>query len=61
MKTVPHVSADEMDEPQGDPSSARDTHQKDLDAQVKRERETSENELPSAQDHNPVPPGTTRP
>jgi hypothetical protein len=52
-KPVPHVTADDMDEPTGD------TQQTDLDAQEKRKHESSENELPSSQEKNPVPPDST--
>ena len=64
-KSVPHATADDMDEPVGRDDSpaqpATDTKQKELDERLKRTHEASENELPSSQDKNPVPPGSTRP
>lgn len=38
----------------------RPTRQSELDELEMRKHEQSENELPSTQDKNPVPPGTTR-
>jgi hypothetical protein len=35
--------------------------QTELDEREKRKHETSENELPSTQEKNPVPPESTRP
>ncbi|KXU85274.1 hypothetical protein CR51_40670 [Caballeronia megalochromosomata] len=59
---VPHATADDMDEPVGRddsaPASAQDTKQRQLDEREKRTHEASENELPSTQDKNPVPPGS---
>jgi outer membrane translocation and assembly module TamA len=60
QKSASHATEADMDEPQGNPSVTRDTKQKGLDAQEKRKHEKSENELPSAQEKNPVPPGSTR-
>ncbi|PVX81393.1 hypothetical protein [Paraburkholderia unamae] len=37
-----------------------DTQQAERDAREKSKHERSENELPSTQDKNPIPPGTTR-
>lgn len=64
-KSVPHATADDMDEPVGrddsPTASGAKTKQRELDERVKRTHETSENELPSSQDKNPVPPDSTRP
>ena len=64
-KPVPHATADDMDEPVGRggpaPASSDDTKQRQVGERVKRTHETSENELPSTQDKNPVPPGSTAP
>ncbi|MEX3943235.1 hypothetical protein AB4Y44_27515 [Paraburkholderia sp. BR10937] len=49
--------------PEGDRrSTARpaDTKQAEREERVKRKHEASENELPSTQEKNPVPPGTTQ-
>ncbi|SAK55930.1 hypothetical protein AWB79_02238 [Caballeronia hypogeia] len=60
---VPHATADDMDEPVGRDEPANpatgDTGQRKLDERDKRTHETSENELPSSQDKNPVPPDST--
>jgi hypothetical protein len=64
-KHVPHATADDMDEPVGragtpaaPPSETRQTR---LDQREKRTREASENELPSTQEKNPVPPDSIMP
>ena len=36
------------------------TRQEELEESEKRKHDRSENELPSSQEKNPVPPGTTR-
>ncbi|SAK65059.1 hypothetical protein [Caballeronia ptereochthonis] len=61
---VPHATADDMDEPvgrDGSPAtSSLDTKQRKLDEREKRTHEASENELPSTQEKNRVPPDSTR-
>ncbi|WP_250520152.1 MULTISPECIES: hypothetical protein [unclassified Caballeronia] len=52
-KPVPHATADDMDEPVGE-----DTMQHQLDEREKRTHDASENELPSTQEKNPVPPNS---
>ncbi|MFM0324420.1 hypothetical protein [Caballeronia glebae] len=63
-KPVPHATADDMDEPVGRddsaPASSQDTKQRVLDERDKRTHEASENELPSSQDQNPVPPDSNK-
>jgi hypothetical protein len=54
---APHATADDMDEPVG---RDEDTKQRELDERDKGTHEASENELPSTQDKNPVPPASTR-
>ncbi|SPB16789.1 hypothetical protein NOV72_03988 [Caballeronia novacaledonica] len=58
-KPVPHATADDMDEPVG--TSTDDTKQGQLDERDKRTHEASENELPSTQEKNPVPPDSNPP
>lgn len=53
----PHATTDDMDEPVSGESP--ETQQTDLDKQEKRKHESSENELPSSQEKNPVPPDST--
>ncbi|MDR5755174.1 MULTISPECIES: hypothetical protein [unclassified Caballeronia] len=64
-KHVPHATADDMDEPVGRTETpappAAETKQTQLDQREKRTHEASENELPSTQEKNRVPPGTTKP
>jgi len=64
-KPVPHATADDMDEPVGRDDSApppsEDTTQRQLDEREKRTHEASENELPSSQEKNPVPPDSRKP
>jgi hypothetical protein len=64
-QTVPHATADDMDEPVGrDEPAAADSEpsrQRDLDASEQPAHEPSENELPTTQEKNPVPPDSTRP
>jgi hypothetical protein len=62
---VPHATANDMDEPVGRAETTApppsETKQTQLDEREKRAHEASENELPSTQEKNPVPPGTTKP
>ncbi|KAK47996.1 hypothetical protein BG58_38325 [Caballeronia jiangsuensis] len=62
---MPHATADDMDEPVGrddaTPTRSENTTQRQLDEREKRTHEASENELPSSQDKNPVPPDSRKP
>jgi hypothetical protein len=64
-KPVPHATADDMDEPVGrdesTPTPSEDTKQRQLDEREMRTHEVSENELPSSQEKNPVPPESRKP
>lgn len=64
-KAVPHATADDMDEPVGrdesTPTPSEDTKQRQLDEREMRTHEVSENELPSSQEKNPVPPNSRKP
>jgi len=65
LRSRPHATADDMDEPVGrddsPPTSSQDTKQRQLDEREKRTHEASENELPSTQEKNPVPPDSHKP
>ncbi|SAL74876.1 hypothetical protein [Caballeronia telluris] len=62
---VPYATADDMDEPVGrietPAAPPPETKQTQADQREKRTHEASENELPSTQEKNPVPPNSTKP
>jgi len=56
-----HPTDERLDEDEASTTPPAHTKQTDLEKEEKRKHDKSENELPSSQEKNPVPPGTTRP
>ncbi len=60
-KSVPSTPRTDCQDAPVDGNDSSGTKQTQLDQSAKRTHEPSENELPSTQEKNPVPPGSTKP